>query len=92
MSPCARLACDCENYRPTPTDQVRRWPETPVRVTVSGTRTGARTLKVITSLNGKPFDEEEWEVSQDGNTYTYKQYDGTSSKPALIILHRMDTH
>jgi ABC-type oligopeptide transport system substrate-binding subunit len=41
---------------------------------------------------GKPFDEEEWEVSQDGNTYTYTQRDATSPKPARIILHRMDTH
>jgi hypothetical protein len=69
-----------------------RGPRLPAGVTVSATRTGARTVKAITYLNGKPFDEEEWEVSQDGNTYTYTQRDATSPKPARIILHRMDTH
>lgn len=67
-------------------------PRLPSGVTVSATRTGARKAKVITHLNGRPFDEEEWEVSEDGNTYTYTQHDATSPKPARIILHRMDTH
>jgi len=65
-------------------------PRLPSGVTVSATRTGARTVKAITYLNGKPFDEEEWEVSPDGNTYT--QHDATSPDLARIILHRMDTH
>jgi hypothetical protein len=67
-------------------------PRLPPGVTVSATRTGARTVKAITRLNGRPFDEEEWEVSEDGNTYTYTQHDVGSAKPRRIILHRMDTH
>jgi hypothetical protein len=66
-------------------------PRLPSGVTVSATRTGVRTVKVITRLNGKPFDQEEWEVSQDGSTYTYTQHDAASPKPSRIILHRMDT-
>jgi hypothetical protein len=64
----------------------------PPGVTVSGTRTGARTAKVITYLNGKPFDEEDWEVSPDGNTYTYTQNTIGDPKPARIVLHRTDSH
>jgi hypothetical protein len=67
-------------------------PRLPAGVTVSATRTSSRAVKAITYLNGKAFDEEEWEVSEDGNTYTYTQRDATSLKPARIILHRIDTH
>jgi hypothetical protein len=66
-------------------------PRLPSGMTVSATRTGARTVKAITRLNGKPFDEEEWEVSPDGTTQTYTQYTIGSPKPAIVILHRMDT-
>jgi hypothetical protein len=49
-------------------------------------------VKAITRLNGKPFDDKEWEVSPDGATYTYTQHNVGSPKPARIVLHRMDAH
>jgi len=47
-------------------------PRLPAGITVSAEMTGARTLRAHTRLNGKVFDTEDWEVSADGKTFTYK--------------------
>lgn len=52
--------------------------------------TGKLTAQATTKLNGKVFDNEDWEVSPDGMTFTYTEHDAGSDKPALIILHRSE--
>jgi uncharacterized protein YecT (DUF1311 family) len=64
-------------------------PRLPDGLTVSGAMTGARTLRIHTRLNGKVFDTEDWEVSPDGNTFTYKQLDEGTTEPMVIVQHRI---
>lgn len=64
-------------------------PRLPAGLTVSGVKTGARTATIHTKQNGNLFDTEYWEVSADGETYTYKEQDQGVDKPILIVLHRM---
>jgi len=58
-------------------------------MTVSARITGSRTVVATTRLNHKVFDTEEWEISADGSTFTYKQYDAGTTNPAVIVLHRI---
>jgi hypothetical protein len=64
-------------------------PRLPAGMTVSAKITGPRTIEARTRLNGKLFDTEEWEVSEDGLTFTYKQQDEGDDKPVVIVQHRM---
>jgi hypothetical protein len=66
-------------------------PRLPSGMTVSGVRTGSRTVQIHTKLNGKLFDTEDWEVSADGMTYTYKQQDEGTDKPIVVVLHPMES-
>jgi hypothetical protein len=66
-------------------------PRLPAGMTVSARMTGARTAQVHTRVNGKLFDTEEWEVSADGMTYTYKEQDEGTDKPMVVVLRRIDT-
>lgn len=66
-------------------------PRLPAGVTVSAELTGTRTVRVHTRQNGKSFDTEEWEVSPDGRTFTYKQQDEGTPGQAVIILHRLES-
>ncbi len=67
-------------------------PETGARIpagmTVCARMTGARKVQAVTKLNGQVFDNETWELSADGNTFTYTEHDAGTDKPAVIILHR----
>jgi hypothetical protein len=65
-------------------------PRLPAGMTVSAKMTGARSVQVHTRVNGKLFDTENWEVSANGLTYTYKEQDEGVDKPMVVILHRMD--
>jgi hypothetical protein len=65
-------------------------PRLPAGMTVSAKMTGGRTLEAHTRLNGKLFDTEEWEVSADGLTFTYKQQDEGDDKPVVIVQRRID--
>jgi hypothetical protein len=65
-------------------------PRIPAGLTVSAKVTGARSIRVTTWLNGKVFDNEDWELSADGKTFTYTQHDAGTDKPAVIILHRSE--
>jgi len=65
-------------------------PRLPAGITVSAAMTGARTLRAHTSQNGKVFDTEDWEVSADGKTFTYKQLDEGSTEPMVIVQHRIE--
>lgn len=67
-------------------------PRLPDGMTVSAERTGVRTVRAHTRQNGHLFDTEEWEVSPDGKTFTYKQRDEGAAEPAIIVLHRLDAH
>jgi hypothetical protein len=69
-------------------DYPEEGPRIPAGLTVSAKMTGARTVRATTLLNGKVFDNEDWELSADGTTFTYTQHDAGTDKPALIILHR----
>jgi len=69
-------------------DYPEEGPRIPPGLTVAAKRTGPRKVQVTTKLNGKPFDTEEWELSADGNTYTYIEHDAGVDQPMLIILHR----
>jgi hypothetical protein len=64
-------------------------PRLPAGMTVSAEMTGMRTVRVHTRQNGNLFDTEEWEVSPDGNTFTYKERDEGTSEPVIIVLHRL---
>jgi hypothetical protein len=65
-------------------------PRLPAGMTVSAKRTGPRTVEAHTRVNGKLFDTENWEVSADGRTFTYKQRNEGDDKPMVIVQHRMD--
>jgi ABC-type oligopeptide transport system substrate-binding subunit len=65
-------------------------PRLPAGITVSAEMTGARTLRAYTRLNGKVFDTEDWEVSADGKTFTYKQLDEGTTEPVVIVQHRIE--
>jgi hypothetical protein len=71
----------------------KEYPEEGLRLpdgmTVSAQITGARTVVATTRLNHKVFDTEEWEISADGSTFTYKQHNAGTTTPAVIILHRV---
>ena len=67
-------------------------PRLPEGVTVSAEVTGMRTARFHTTQNGKVFDTEEWEVSPDGSTFTYKQQDEGTADQVVIILHRLESH
>lgn len=71
-------------------DYPEQGPRIPAGMTVSAKMTGARTVHATTKLNGKVFDNEDWEVSADGMTYTYTQHDAGTDNPAVIILHRSE--
>ncbi|MGA7926681.1 MAG: hypothetical protein WCA20_11835 [Candidatus Sulfotelmatobacter sp.] len=65
-------------------------PRLPAGITVSAEMTGARTLRAHTRQNGKVFDTEDWEVSADGKTFTYKQLDEGTTEPVVIVQHRIE--
>jgi hypothetical protein len=71
-------------------DYPEQGPRIPAGTTVSAKMTGKLTAQATTKLNGKVFDNEDWEVSPDGMTFTYTEHDAGSDKPALIILHRSE--
>jgi hypothetical protein len=71
-------------------DYPEHGPRIPAGVTVSARMTGPRTVHAFTKLNGKVFDNEDWEISADGMTYTYTQHDAGTDNPAVIILHRSE--
>jgi hypothetical protein len=71
-------------------DYPEQGPRLPDGVTVSALMTGARRISATTKFNGKVFDNEEWEVSADGSTFTYTQRDVGDPNPAVIILHRIN--
>jgi hypothetical protein len=71
-------------------DYPEKGPRIPASVTVSAKMTGKRAAQATTKLNGKVFDNEDWEVSADGSTFTDTEHDAGSDKPALIILHRSE--
>ncbi len=62
-------------------------PRLPAGMTVSAVRVGPRHVEATTRINGKVFDHEDWELSEDGTTYTYTQRDEGSDKPVVIVLH-----
>lgn len=64
-------------------------PRIPSGMTVSAKLLGPREVEATTRINGKVFDHEKWEVSEDGTTFTYTQQDEGADKPAVIVLHRM---
>jgi len=66
-----------------------RGPRIPAGLTVSAKLLGPRKVEASTRINGKVFDREEWELSEDGNTFTYKELDAGTEKPIVIVLHRM---
>lgn len=71
-------------------DYPEEGPRLPDGMTVSAKMTGPRTIRAITKLNGKAIDNEDWEISADGQTFTYTQRDAdTTTNPAVIVLHRM---
>lgn len=70
-------------------DYPEQGPRIPAGLTVSARRTGDRTVQAQTTLNGKPFDTEDWEISADGNTFKYTEHDAGSEHPVQIVLHRM---
>jgi hypothetical protein len=61
-------------------------------MTVSAKMTGPRTIRAVTKLNGTAFDTEDWEISADGQTFTYTQRDVGTTNPAVIVLRRMTDH
>lgn len=63
-------------------------PRLPAGMTVSARMTAAQKVQATTKLNGQVFDNETWELSPDGNTFTYTEHDAGTDKPAVIILHR----
>ena len=71
-------------------DYPEQGPRIPAGTTVSAKFTGARTAQATTKLNGKVFDNEDWEVSADGMTFTYTEHDAGSGKAAIIILQRSE--
>lgn len=66
-------------------------PRLPAGMAVSGRRVGPRQIEVTTRIHGKVFDHEDWEVSEDGMTFTYTQRDEGTDTPAVIVLHRMES-
>jgi hypothetical protein len=71
-------------------DYPEQGPRIPAGMTVSAKLTGARIAQATTKLNGKVFDNEDWEVSADGITFTYTENDAGGGKAAVIILHRSE--
>jgi hypothetical protein len=67
-------------------------PRLPSGMTVSGVKTGALSVKIHTKQNGNTFDTEDWEISADGLTFTYKEQDEGVDKPVVVVLRRIDAH
>lgn len=65
-------------------------PRIPQGFTVSGKLAGPRRIEVTTRINGRVFDHETWELSEDATIFTYTQQDEGSDKPAVIVMHRME--
>jgi hypothetical protein len=73
-------------------DYPEEGPRLPAGMTVSAKMTGPRSITAVTKLNGTAFDSEDWEISADGQTFTYTQLDVGSTDPAVIVLHRLADH
>jgi len=67
-------------------------PRLPAGMTVSAKMTGPRTIRATTKLNGAAFETEDWEISADGQTFTYTQRDMGGTNPVVIVLHRLPDH
>jgi hypothetical protein len=73
-------------------DYPEEGPRLPAGMTVSAKMTGPRTIRAVTKLNGTAFDTEDWEISADGQTFTYTQRDVGTTNPAVIVLRRLTDH
>ena len=81
-----------ENVKFDGKDYPEEGPRLPAGMTVSAKMTGPRSITAVTKLNGTAFDSEDWEISADGQTFTYTQLDVGSTDPAVIVLHRLADH
>jgi hypothetical protein len=69
-------------------DYPEEGPRLPAGMTVAAKITGPREIQATTKLNGKAFDTEEWQLSDDGRTFIYKEHDAGTTNPTVVVLHR----
>ncbi len=63
-------------------------PRIPPGMTTSTKVSGPRKLEVTTKLGGKVLDTETWEISADGQTFTYTEKDAGEEKATVQVYDK----